>query len=99
MGFPHRLQTVPRQGREGLASQSPVRELSPQQSPPISTGKEVCYGDIGCFSDAEPWAGTAIRPLKILPWSPEKIGTRFQLYTNKNPNTFQVRPLFMLMSW
>ncbi|KAK2503251.1 hypothetical protein MC885_010234 [Smutsia gigantea] len=53
-------------------------------------GKEVCYGDIGCFSDAEPWAGTAIRPLKILPWSPEKIGTHFLLYTNKNPNTFQI---------
>nr|AAA30885.1 lipase precursor [Canis lupus familiaris] len=51
--------------------------------------KEVCYEQIGCFSDAEPWAGTAIRPLKVLPWSPERIGTRFLLYTNKNPNNFQ----------
>uniref|UniRef100_A0A8I3WJX0 Triacylglycerol lipase n=1 Tax=Callithrix jacchus TaxID=9483 RepID=A0A8I3WJX0_CALJA len=53
-------------------------------------GKEVCYEGLGCFSDTEPWAGTAIRPLKILPWSPEKIGTRFLLYTNENPNTFQI---------
>ncbi|PNI81624.1 LOW QUALITY PROTEIN: PNLIPRP1 isoform 3, partial [Pan troglodytes] len=53
-------------------------------------GKEVCYEDLGCFSDTEPWGGTAIRPLKILPWSPEKIGTRFLLYTNENPNNFQI---------
>uniref|UniRef100_A0A2K6GY71 Triacylglycerol lipase n=1 Tax=Propithecus coquereli TaxID=379532 RepID=A0A2K6GY71_PROCO len=52
-------------------------------------GKEISYEDLGCFSDTEPWAGTAIRPLKILPWSPEKIGTRFLLYTNENPNNFQ----------
>uniref|UniRef100_F6Q1W0 Triacylglycerol lipase n=1 Tax=Sus scrofa TaxID=9823 RepID=F6Q1W0_PIG len=51
---------------------------------------EVCYDSIGCFSDDEPWAGTVIRPLKILPWSPEKIGTRFLLYTNENPNNFQI---------
>uniref|UniRef100_A0A8C4FDW6 Triacylglycerol lipase n=1 Tax=Catagonus wagneri TaxID=51154 RepID=A0A8C4FDW6_9CETA len=52
--------------------------------------KEVCYDSLGCFSDAEPWAGTIIRPLKILPWSPEKIDTRFLLYTNANPNNFQI---------
>ncbi|XP_004612009.2 inactive pancreatic lipase-related protein 1 [Sorex araneus] len=53
-------------------------------------GKEICYDSLGCFSDSEPWAGTAIRPLKVLPWSPEKIGTRFLLYTNENPNNFQI---------
>ncbi|KAF7463931.1 Hypothetical predicted protein [Marmota monax] len=58
-----------------------------------ATGKEVCYKDIGCFSDSEPWAGTAIRPLKILPWSPEKINTRFLLYTNENPDNFQTLQL------
>uniref|UniRef100_A0A8C2RLU0 Triacylglycerol lipase n=1 Tax=Capra hircus TaxID=9925 RepID=A0A8C2RLU0_CAPHI len=47
---------------------------------------EVCHDSIRYVSDSEPWAGTAIRPLKILPWSPEKIGTHFLLYTNKNPN-------------
>uniref|UniRef100_A0A8C9A1X9 Triacylglycerol lipase n=1 Tax=Prolemur simus TaxID=1328070 RepID=A0A8C9A1X9_PROSS len=52
-------------------------------------GKEICYEDLRCFSDTEPWAGTAIRPLKVLPWSPEKISTRFLLYTNENPNNFQ----------
>ncbi|GAB5578808.1 inactive pancreatic lipase-related protein 1 [Prionailurus iriomotensis] len=53
------------------------------------TAKEICYEHIGCFSDSEPWAGTAARPMKVLPWSPEKIGTRFLLYTNENPNNFQ----------
>ncbi|XP_070116570.1 inactive pancreatic lipase-related protein 1 isoform X4 [Equus przewalskii] len=52
-------------------------------------GKEICYDHVGCFSDSEPWAGTAIRPLNVLPWSPERIGTRFLLYTNENPDTFQ----------
>lgn len=66
--------------------------VKPRVSHPFSTGKEVCYGRLGCFSDSEPWGGTVIRPLKVLPWSPEKIGTRFLLYTNENPNTFQVRP-------
>ncbi|XP_001368186.3 inactive pancreatic lipase-related protein 1 [Monodelphis domestica] len=53
-------------------------------------GKEICYSDLGCFPDDEPWGGTLVRPLKILPWSPEKINTRFLLYTNENPNTFQL---------
>ncbi|KAM9702216.1 LOW QUALITY PROTEIN: inactive pancreatic lipase-related protein 1-like [Dama dama] len=52
-------------------------------------GNEVCYDSIGCFSDSKPWAGTAIRPLKSLP-SLEKIGTCILLYTNKNPNNFQI---------
>ncbi|MEJ1270943.1 pancreatic lipase related protein 1 [Cricetulus griseus] len=55
-----------------------------------SRGNEVCYNNLGCFSDTEPWAGTATRPLKLLPWSPEKINTRFLLYTNENPNAFQL---------
>uniref|UniRef100_A0A8C5LHB6 Triacylglycerol lipase n=1 Tax=Jaculus jaculus TaxID=51337 RepID=A0A8C5LHB6_JACJA len=56
-------------------------------------GKEVCYNGLGCFADNEPWAGTAIRPLRILPWSPEKINTRFLLYTNENPDAFQILQL------
>uniref|UniRef100_G3QFJ5 Triacylglycerol lipase n=1 Tax=Gorilla gorilla gorilla TaxID=9595 RepID=G3QFJ5_GORGO len=56
----------------------------------LGAEKRFCYEDLGCFSDTEPWGGTAIRPLKILPWSPEKIGTRFLLYTNENPNNFQI---------
>ncbi|XP_039770299.1 pancreatic triacylglycerol lipase [Ornithorhynchus anatinus] len=52
-------------------------------------GKEVCFERLGCFSDEIPWAGTIERPLKVLPWSPEKINTRFLLYTNENPDNFQ----------
>lgn len=75
------------------------RGTQPQQLPhesthSLSSGKEVCYDNLGCFSDTQPWAGTAIRPLRLLPWSPEKINTRFLLYTNENPNAFQVRFLW-----
>ncbi|EPY82158.1 hypothetical protein CB1_000678011 [Camelus ferus] len=56
----------------------------------IEQGKEVCYDPIRCFSDSQPWASTTIRPLNLLPWSPEKIGTRFGLYTNENANNFQI---------
>ncbi|XP_036988775.2 pancreatic triacylglycerol lipase [Artibeus jamaicensis] len=52
-------------------------------------GKEVCFQRLGCFSDDSPWAGIVQRPLKILPWSPKKVNTRFLLYTNENPDTFQ----------
>nr|XP_026244974.1 pancreatic lipase-related protein 2-like isoform X1 [Urocitellus parryii] len=54
-------------------------------------GKEVCYEPFGCFSNDKPWAGTLQRPLKIFPWSPEDIGTRFLLHTNENPDNYQVR--------
>nr|XP_004659363.1 pancreatic lipase-related protein 2 [Jaculus jaculus] len=53
-------------------------------------GLEICYGKLGCFSNEKPWAGTVQRPLKILPWSPEDIRTRFLLYTNENPKSYQV---------
>uniref|UniRef100_A0A8D0BH92 Triacylglycerol lipase n=1 Tax=Salvator merianae TaxID=96440 RepID=A0A8D0BH92_SALMN len=52
-------------------------------------GKEVCYDRLGCFTDDIPWAGTPERPIAKLPWTPEKINTRFLLYTKKNPNNFQ----------
>ncbi|XP_075468113.1 pancreatic triacylglycerol lipase-like [Ascaphus truei] len=52
-------------------------------------GGEVCYSRIGCFSDNVPWAGTVERPIAQLPWSPEKINTRFLMYTKDNPNNFQ----------
>ncbi|XP_050003789.1 pancreatic lipase-related protein 2-like [Alexandromys fortis] len=53
------------------------------------TGKEVCYGHLGCFSNEKPWAGMLQRPSKALPWSPEEIDTKFLLYTNENPNNYQ----------
>ncbi|XDA88425.1 hypothetical protein R6Z07F_017941 [Ovis aries] len=61
-------------------------------------GNEVCHDSIRYVSDSEPWAGTAIRPLKIVPWSPEKIGTHFLLYTNKNPNNVQKHGTLLCVS-
>ncbi|KAM5272342.1 pancreatic triacylglycerol lipase [Ctenodactylus gundi] len=52
-------------------------------------GSEVCYDRLGCFSDDAPWAGIVERPLKVLPWSPSDINTRFLLYTNENQNNYQ----------
>ncbi|XP_070288301.1 pancreatic triacylglycerol lipase-like [Myotis yumanensis] len=52
-------------------------------------GKEVCFLRLGCFSDDAPWAGIVERPLKILPWGPKEVNTRFLLYTNENPDSFQ----------
>jgi hypothetical protein len=57
----------------------------------VFSGKEVCYERLGCFSDDAPWAGIIERPLKILPWSPSDVNTRFLLYTNENQDNYQVR--------
>ncbi|KAM6956607.1 inactive pancreatic lipase-related protein 1-like [Aplochiton taeniatus] len=54
-----------------------------------SNSAEVCYSDLGCFSDEFPWGGTAERPKALLPWEPELIGTRFLLFTPKNPRHYQ----------
>ncbi|XP_014641321.1 PREDICTED: pancreatic lipase-related protein 2-like [Ceratotherium simum simum] len=53
-------------------------------------GKETCYPPLGCFSDEKPWAGILQRPLKLLPWAPKDIDTGFLLYTNENPNNYQL---------
>ncbi|XP_075468109.1 inactive pancreatic lipase-related protein 1-like isoform X1 [Ascaphus truei] len=53
-------------------------------------GEKVCYNRIGCFSDDKPWTGTKERPRVNLPWTPEKINTRFLLYTRSNQDSFQV---------
>ncbi|XP_025025769.1 pancreatic triacylglycerol lipase-like isoform X2 [Python bivittatus] len=55
----------------------------------VVRGKEVCFPRLGCFTDDIPWAGTVERPISRLPWAPEKINTRFLLYTKNNPNNFQ----------
>lgn len=61
----------------------------------VFAGKEICFQRLGCFSDDAPWAGIVERPLKILPWGPKEVNTRFLLYTNENPNNFQVRALMV----
>ncbi|XP_077310186.1 pancreatic lipase-related protein 2-like isoform X2 [Lithobates pipiens] len=53
-------------------------------------GKEVCYEDLGCFSDDPPWARTFQRPVAKLPWSPDKIDTQFFLLTRENPKHHQI---------
>ncbi|KAM6184770.1 pancreatic lipase-related protein 2-like [Rhynchocyon petersi] len=54
------------------------------------TGMELCFKNLGCFSDQKPWGGTLQRPLKLLPWMPKLINTRFLLYTNENPDKYQL---------
>uniref|UniRef100_A0A668AWR1 Triacylglycerol lipase n=1 Tax=Myripristis murdjan TaxID=586833 RepID=A0A668AWR1_9TELE len=53
---------------------------------------EVCFDDMGCFSDQPPWGGTVQRPLSCLPWRPEEIGTRFLLFTQKNRHYQEIKP-------
>lgn len=48
--------------------------------------KHVCYDDLGCFTDEKPFGGTLQRPLSSLPESPDRVGTKFMLYTRDNPN-------------
>lgn len=49
-----------------------------------SQAGEVCFDELGCFSSSPPWGGTPQRPLAVLPWAPEQIGTRFLLFTPSN---------------
>ncbi|KAL7384146.1 hypothetical protein ABVT39_025182 [Epinephelus coioides] len=49
-----------------------------------SYATEVCFDELGCFGDLPPWGGTTQRPATILPWHPDKIDTRFLLFTQKN---------------
>ncbi|XP_046649208.1 pancreatic triacylglycerol lipase-like [Daphnia pulicaria] len=44
----------------------------------------VCYGDLGCFTTAEPWT-SSVRPISALPEDPSVINTRFLLNTRTNP--------------
>ncbi|XP_018430673.1 PREDICTED: pancreatic triacylglycerol lipase-like [Nanorana parkeri] len=46
-------------------------------------GDEICYNHLGCFYNTK---SGKIRPL---PWSPEKINTRFLLHTRDNPEMYQ----------
>ncbi|XP_037639318.1 inactive pancreatic lipase-related protein 1-like [Sebastes umbrosus] len=45
---------------------------------------EVCFNELGCFGDLPPWGGTTERPVTVLPWDPEVLGTRFLLFTPRN---------------
>ena len=52
----------------------------------IAYCKEVCYGDLGCFTDKPPFSGTLARPIALLPDSPDKIAVKFTLFTRVNPS-------------
>lgn len=41
--------------------------------------EDVCFDEIGCFTNDFPWSVTGSRPSR-LPDSPDKIGTEFRLY-------------------
>ena len=45
--------------------------------------KEVCYGDLGCFTNSYPFSGTLGRPIAYLPESPDKVDTSFNLFNRK----------------
>ncbi|XP_077309889.1 pancreatic lipase-related protein 2-like [Lithobates pipiens] len=54
----------------------------------VKTAK-VCYDRLGCFSNEYPLSWTLQRPIPHLPWSPERINTRFLLYTRDSLSTYQ----------
>ncbi|GAB5578810.1 pancreatic lipase-related protein 2 [Prionailurus iriomotensis] len=83
--------TPPKTETTSLATRAPgTSSLLTAHHPHLLTGKEICYGHLGCFSDGKPWTGILQRPLKLFPWAPKDIDTRFLLYTNENPNNFQL---------
>ncbi|KAG8435843.1 hypothetical protein GDO86_013697 [Hymenochirus boettgeri] len=55
-------------------------------------GGNICYDNIGCFTDDAPYGGTFLRSLGLLPESPQQIQTRYLLFTRENPNDFQEVP-------
>lgn len=49
------------------------------------TPKEVCFEDLGCFSNDYPFYDPPDRPISYLPGSREEVGTEFYLNTRQNP--------------
>ena len=47
-------------------------------------GDSVCYEGLGCFNKTEPFTDLP------LPWSPEKVGIEFRLYTPEGAKESQV---------
>ncbi|XP_071953358.1 uncharacterized protein [Antedon mediterranea] len=52
----------------------------------ISFADQVCYGDLGCFTDTYPCSRTKSFP----PRSPDFIQTKFYLYTRNSNNAFKI---------
>ena len=45
---------------------------------------DVCYDNIGCFTNSGPFSVSIARPISVLPQAPEVIDTTFYLYTRQN---------------
>jgi hypothetical protein len=53
--------------------------------------KNICYGDLGCYTDQYPFSGVLPwRPFAALPDAPEKIATQFILYNKKTSGLGEV---------
>lgn len=52
----------------------------------VVESRTVCYDGLGCFTDDHPFSWTIQRPIAFLPDTPEKVGTKFRLYTRQNQN-------------
>ncbi|XP_048764050.1 pancreatic lipase-related protein 2-like [Ostrea edulis] len=67
-----------------------ARILSEDQAEVLHTTHKrssVCYDDLGCYSTGSPF-WSIHRPINFLPQRPEKINTRFFLYTRSNKNHY-----------
>ena len=49
------------------------------------TPKEICYPNLGCFSNDYPFYDPPDRPISYIPDSLEMVGTEFFLNTRQNP--------------
>jgi len=49
-------------------------------------GKNVCFDELGCFSDSAPYSGSLVRPISLLPELPDIIDTKFYLNTRRIQN-------------
>ncbi|XP_054163851.1 pancreatic lipase-related protein 2-like [Oppia nitens] len=57
----------------------------------LSSGtNNVCYDDLGCFSNDGPYQSSSLRPISCVPQSPQLIGTQFLFYSRDNPNDPQI---------
>ena len=53
----------------------------------VVRSREICYEGYGCFIDTMPFGGTYQRPLSVLPDTPQRIGTTFNLFNRQSPTT------------
>ncbi len=52
-----------------------------------TNGKQICYGELGCFESSFTYGGSFEKPIAVLPEDPLKINTTFILYNRNLPNT------------